>query len=92
MNHQTTAVSKLGQLTDDLSSDSRDAKVTRHLRIFEPHPGLFAYYDGRIPGQRFMAAENWVDDGAISLGIASYALVSGARALIYDTHVSVPSR
>jgi len=62
---------------------------TRHLRIFRPHPGLFAYYDGRVPGHRYMAGKNWVDDGAISLGIASYALVSGARALVYDTHVSV---
>ena len=70
--------------------DARGAGVTRHLRIFEPHPGLFAYYDGRIPGYRFMAEENWVDEGAMSLGIASYALVSGARALVYDTHVSVP--
>ena len=33
---------------------------------------------------------NWVDDGALSLGIASYALVEGDEALIYDTHVSVP--
>jgi cyclase len=62
--------------------------VTRHLRVFEPHPGLFAYYDGRVPGHRFMAAPNWVDNGAIELGIATYALVSGASALVYDTHVS----
>ena len=32
---------------------------------------------------------NWVDDGALSLGIASYAIVDGDEALIYDTHVSV---
>lgn len=63
--------------------------TTRHLRIFEPQPGLFAYYDGRVPGHRYMDADNWVDDGAISLGIASYALVTGTGALVYDTHVSV---
>ncbi|MFZ1661504.1 MAG: MBL fold metallo-hydrolase [Paracoccaceae bacterium] len=59
-----------------------------HLRISEPHPGLFAYYDGRVPGYSFMPEPNWVDDGAIGLGIATYALVAGEDALIYDTHVS----
>jgi len=60
-----------------------------HLRILQPHPGLFAYYDGRVAGYRFMSGPNWVDGGAISLGIATYALVSGTSALVYDTHVSV---
>ena len=64
--------------------------MTQHLRIFEPHPGLLAFYDGRIAGYRFMAEDNWVDDGALSLGIASYAILSGDQALVYDTHVSVP--
>lgn len=60
------------------------------MRIFQPHPGLLAFYDGRGTGQRFLPFDNWVDDGAISLGIASYALLSGNQALVYDTHVSVP--
>ena len=64
--------------------------LTEALRVFEPHPGLFAFYDGRVEGQRFMAGPNWVDDGALSLGIASYALLRGDHALVYDTHVSVP--
>ena len=51
--------------------------------------GLIAYYDGRVPDYRFMLAPNWVDNGALSLGIASYAFVNGERALVYDTHVSV---
>lgn len=63
---------------------------TEHLRIFEPYPGILAFYDGRIPGHRFAAWDNWVDDGALSLGIASFAILSGAEALVYDTHVSVP--
>lgn len=62
--------------------------AARHLRIHSPHPGLYAYYDGRLPGQRFAAGANWVDDGAISLGISTYALIAGDRALVYDTHVS----
>lgn len=63
--------------------------MTEHLRLLEPAPGLLAFYDGRQPGQRFLPQDNWVDDGAISLGIASYALVEGEEALVYDTHVSL---
>ncbi|TPP10633.1 MBL fold metallo-hydrolase [Rhizobium glycinendophyticum] len=59
------------------------------MRIHEPYPGIFAYYDGRIAGKRLHSAEpNWLDDGAYSLGVASFAIVSGAQALVYDTHIS----
>lgn len=61
-----------------------------HLRILAPHPGILAFYDGRVPGHRFAGGPNWVDDGALSLGIASYAVVSGDQALVYDSHVSLP--
>ena len=66
-----------------------NVSVTQHLRVFEPHPGLYAYHDGRVPGYRFMEVDNWVDDGAIAPEIAAYALVEGDAALVYDTHVSV---
>jgi cyclase len=59
------------------------------LRVLTPCPGVLAFYDGRIPGHRLIDGPNWVDDGAISLGIASYALISGDQALVYDTQVSV---
>ncbi|MBC2835268.1 MBL fold metallo-hydrolase [Paragemmobacter straminiformis] len=59
----------------------------RHLRMLRPAKGVLAFYDGR-DGHRFARGANWVDDGALSLGIASYAVVSGAAALVYDTHVS----
>jgi cyclase len=60
-----------------------------HLRVLEPGAGILAFYDGRVRGYRFEAGPNWVDEGAISLGIASYAVVDGEEALVYDTHVSV---
>ena len=60
-----------------------------HLRVFEAQAGILAFYDGRVEGHRFAATPNWVDDGALSLGIASYALVAGDQAIVYDTHVSV---
>ena len=60
-----------------------------HIRVLRPADGIVAFYDGRIEGYRFAEALNWVDDGALALGIASYAIVDGDEALIYDTHVSV---
>jgi cyclase len=63
--------------------------MTAHLRILRPAPNIYAFYDGRVEGYRFAEAENWVDDGALSLGIASYAIVSGEDALVYDTHISI---
>jgi glyoxylase-like metal-dependent hydrolase (beta-lactamase superfamily II) len=63
---------------------------TQTLRVLEPYPGVFAYYDGRVSGTRLYSEQpNWVDDGAYSLGIASYSIVSGSEALVYDTHISL---
>lgn len=60
------------------------------MTVLEPYPGLYAYYDGRIPGKRLHSeAENWLDDGAYSLGIATYSLVSGHEAIVYDSHASL---
>jgi cyclase len=64
--------------------------MTEHLRVLHPAEGIQAFYDGRVEGYRFAPEPNWVDDGALSLGIASYALVAGDEALIYDTHISEP--
>ncbi|MGE0022824.1 MAG: MBL fold metallo-hydrolase [Hyphomicrobium sp.] len=61
-----------------------------HLRVLNPHPAVFAFYDGRVEGYRMFAEKNWIDEGAIALGVASYAIVSGTKALVYDTHVSIP--
>jgi cyclase len=60
-----------------------------HLRVLRPAEGVLAFYDGRVEGYRFAPAPNWVDEGAISLGIASYAILDDGEALVYDTHVSV---
>ncbi len=66
------------------------ADMSATMRIHQPYPGLFAYYDGRIAGKRLHSPEpNWLDDGAYSLGVASFALVSGHEALVYDTHISL---
>jgi glyoxylase-like metal-dependent hydrolase (beta-lactamase superfamily II) len=59
--------------------------MTDHLRVLEPGPGILAFYDGRVEGYRFDPKPNWVDDGALGLGVASYAIVTGEEALVYDT-------
>jgi glyoxylase-like metal-dependent hydrolase (beta-lactamase superfamily II) len=59
------------------------------MRVLRPDENILAFYDGRIEGYRFAEGSNWVDEGALSLGIASYAIVDDGEALVYDTHVSV---
>jgi cyclase len=59
------------------------------MRVLYPVEGIYAFYDGRIDGYRFAEGTNWVDDGALSLGIASYAVVADDEAIVYDTHISV---
>jgi glyoxylase-like metal-dependent hydrolase (beta-lactamase superfamily II) len=58
------------------------------MRTLRPAQHVYAFYDGR-DGSRFSSLPNWVDAGALSLGIASYAIVDGDEALVFDTHVSV---
>ena len=58
------------------------------MRRLTPAPGILAFYDGR-EGAREYEEPNWLDDGALILGIASYAIVDGDEALVYDTHLSV---
>ena len=33
--------------------------------------------------------QNWLDDGAFTLGVCSYAIMDGEDALVYDTHISL---
>jgi cyclase len=59
--------------------------MTDHLRVLEPGPGILAFYDGRVEGYRFDPGPNWVDDGALSLGVTVYAILDGDEALVHDT-------
>jgi glyoxylase-like metal-dependent hydrolase (beta-lactamase superfamily II) len=59
------------------------------LRIFNPHPNIYAYYDGRT-GRRYHSSKpNWLDNGAFTLGVSSYAVVSQEEALIFDAHITL---
>lgn len=60
------------------------------MKICRPWPGIFAFYDGRIAGKRlYSEQDNWLDNGAYSLGTASYAIVDGVEAVVYDTHMTL---
>jgi len=63
---------------------------TSNLRTFELTDTLLGFYDGRLSGPELGPDATWIEDGALSLGTCSFAIVAGADALVYDTHVSVP--
>jgi len=64
--------------------------MTSTVRVFRPTPEILAFYDGRIAGVRAYSPDpNWLDDGAYSLGVCTYAVAVGAEALVYDTHISL---
>ncbi|HEU5252769.1 MAG TPA: MBL fold metallo-hydrolase [Solirubrobacterales bacterium] len=63
------------------------AGATR-MRVLRPAPGVLAFYDGRVEGYHFSPRPNWIDEGALGLGTASFAVVDGDQALVYDTHTT----
>jgi glyoxylase-like metal-dependent hydrolase (beta-lactamase superfamily II) len=62
---------------------------TGTIRVVSVNEHLYGFYDGRTPQRGRQVESSWVEDGALSLGICSYALVDGAEALVVDTGVSV---
>jgi glyoxylase-like metal-dependent hydrolase (beta-lactamase superfamily II) len=65
-----------------------NASTATRLRTLRPTPGVLAFYDGRVDGYRFAPRPNWIDEGALGLGTASFAIVEGDEALVYDTHTT----
>lgn len=64
-----------------------ESAATR-LRVLHPVPGVLAFYDGRVENYRFAPRPNWIDEGGLSLGTASFAVIEGEEALVYDTHTT----
>ena len=56
------------------------------MQVLEPSEGILAFYDGRAEGATLDDAD-WVEYDLV-LGLASYAIVEGDSALVYDTHTS----
>jgi glyoxylase-like metal-dependent hydrolase (beta-lactamase superfamily II) len=65
-----------------------NGSTATRLRTLRPAPGVLAFYDGRFSGYRFAPPPNWIDEGALALGTASFAIVEGTEALVYDTHTT----
>ena len=60
-------------------------------RVFEINDHLLGFYDGR-PAETSVPAgkQNWADFGAMNVGVATYVIHRGDRALVYDTYPSTP--
>ena len=63
---------------------SRGARMTAgesasDMHIMRLGGNLLGFYDGRGPAAASAPIDNWVDDGALSLGICSFAIVDGRR-------------
>lgn len=59
------------------------------IRVHHHNDYLISFFVGRQPAARIAEERNWVDDSAIKLGTAMYAIHSGAKAVVYDTCTSV---
>jgi len=71
-------------------SNVHPASYGASMKLLRPAPNVLGFYDGREGAKRLYAdTPNWLDDGAYSLGVCTYAVVDGADALVYDTHISL---
>jgi len=50
---------------------------------------LLYFFDGRRPAERYAKEWNWFDDAAMKLGVGTYVIHRGDRAVVYDTFTSV---
>jgi cyclase len=73
-------------MSPEFSPLRRKRHDTSGVRILEPADGILAFYDGRHEGATLDGA-NWVEYDLV-LGIASYAIIEGSAALVYDAHTS----
>ena len=54
------------------------------IQVLEINDHLLAFYCGRN-GARLRKEPNWLDDGAMKLGLAAYAIHRNHQAVLYDT-------
>jgi len=60
------------------------------MRVFRINDHLLCFYDGRPAETAVKPGDhNWADFGAMNVGVASYVIHRGDRALVYDTYPSV---
>lgn len=73
-----------------LTAIAAPAHAAPDIRVFPINDHLIAFYDGRPAESSVdMAKATWADHGANFVGVATYAVVDGSEALVYDTYPSV---
>jgi cyclase len=61
-----------------------------NIRVFQINDHLISFYDGRPPQPpRPTDTHNWADYGALDVGVSTYVIRRGDRALVYDTFPTV---
>lgn len=65
-----------------------DTRRLDDIEVFEINDHILAFYAGR-DWTRMDAQQNWLDDGAMKLGIATYAIYREEKAVIYDTFADI---
>ncbi|CAI6331091.1 unnamed protein product [Periconia digitata] len=68
--------------------DSSPSKSLPTMRLLNPYPNIYAYYDGRTGTRYHSDSPNWLDDGAFKLGVATYSIINGTSALLYDAGIT----
>lgn len=61
-----------------------DTRSIKPIKAIEINDHILAFYAGR-DWTRIRNEHNWLDDGAMKLGIAAYAIYKNNKAVIYDT-------
>ncbi|HET7447488.1 MAG TPA: MBL fold metallo-hydrolase [Methyloceanibacter sp.] len=64
-------------------------KTTPPIKVHHHNDYLVSFYAGRDQTERHLEERNWVDDSALKLGTAMYAIHSGKEAIVYDTFTSL---
>ena len=65
-----------------------DCRWIADIKAIEINDHILAFYTGR-DWIRIIDEPNWVDDGAMKLGIATYAVYKNNKAVIYDTFADI---
>jgi cyclase len=84
-----TALRLISMLAALLAIGFADA-AEMNIRVFQINDHLLSFYDGR-PAETTNSpgVHNWAEFGALNVGVATYVIHRGDRALVYDTYPSV---
>jgi glyoxylase-like metal-dependent hydrolase (beta-lactamase superfamily II) len=78
-------------LTVSLIAMPARAQIDSNIRVLKLTDYLTAFYDGRpaTPPEKSDRPRTWVENGAMDLGVATYAIHRGDKAVVYDTFPTV---